>query len=141
MKILFIFSLIIGFNVHAASIQKWVDENGQVHYGDQPPMQTRSKSISVDQAPSSPGPALPRLKGSEKPKTTASSEQTEQPAQTVPADQAEAACEKARSDLSVIKRSSRIRTTDDEGNSRYMTSDEIQERRESTEADIENFCN
>lgn len=39
----------------AGSVQKWVDENGNVHYGDKPPTGIQSKQIEVAPAPAASG--------------------------------------------------------------------------------------
>jgi len=39
----------------ASGVQKWTDENGNVHYGDSPPTGTKSREITVDSAPSNNG--------------------------------------------------------------------------------------
>jgi len=36
---------------HAQAIQKWVDENGKVHYGDSPPPGAKTKSVKVQEYP------------------------------------------------------------------------------------------
>lgn len=35
----------------AAGVYKWVDENGQVHYGERPPMAGEAKSMTLEPAP------------------------------------------------------------------------------------------
>jgi len=61
MRYLIFLILVVSTSLHAGTIQKWVDENGNVHYGDAPPVSTKTENISVQSAPSNPGKALPRL--------------------------------------------------------------------------------
>ena len=89
-------------------------------------------------APSDPGKPLPRLSSGDSPTKTSSNNNS---GQEVPADQAKSACEQARGDLDVISKSSRIRLKSADGTVRYMTTEEIQARRENAEKDVAKFCN
>jgi len=123
----------------AGTILKWVDERGVVHYSDSAPAHVPSKSVSVNSAPSDPGPALPRL-------TTGNNESNnpnagkEPDPETVPDDQAQAACEQAQSDLRTINNSDRIKLRAADGSIRFMSTDEINARKEQARQDIENYC-
>ena len=56
------------------------------------------------------------------------------------ADQAKAACDAAQDDLRVISSSSRIRLKSPDGTTRYMSTEEIEQRKSQAEADIKQFC-
>ena len=62
------------------------------------------------------------------------------PTTETPEEQAKQACEQARKDLRVIQRSTRIRLKQADGTTRFMTKEEIDQRRQSSEQDIEQFC-
>lgn len=47
-----LFTIFTVFSHSAVGIQKWVDEAGNAHYGDRPPVGTEGKNIHVDSAPS-----------------------------------------------------------------------------------------
>jgi len=130
-------SLIFSTSVFAGSIQKWVDEDGNVHYGDAPPVSVNTEQVRVLGAPSDPGRALPRLStgGDDTASGTNNGDGSK-----VPADQAKIACDAAKEDLKVINSSSRIKLQSADGTSRYMTTEEIEERRKSSEADVKRFC-
>ena len=130
MRYIIYLSLICSTSLFAGSIQKWVDDEGNVHYGDAPPVSAKTKEIRVLGAPSDPGRALPRLS------TAGKSD-----ASKVPQDQAKSACEAARQDLKVISSSSRIKLKAADGSTRYMSTEEIEERRKASEEEVENFCN
>jgi len=138
MRYLIYLSLIISTSVFAGSIQKWVDDEGNVYYGDAPPVSAKTKEVRVLGAPSDPGRALPRLSTGGK---TKSASGTKDDGSKVPADQAKAACEAATQDLNVISSSNRIRLKSADGSTRYMSTDEIEKRRKASESDIEKFCN
>ena len=140
MKHLILTLLFIGFSVHAAGIKKWTDENGQVHYGDSPPAQTSSESVRVSRPPSNPGRPLPRFSSQSNEATNDPTDATQQTAAQTSEEQSQQICDQATKDLSVIKRSSRIRLQSADGESRYMTKEEIEERRKLAESDIEKYC-
>ena len=133
--------LLASMSLNAGSIHKWVDEEGNVHYGDSPPAQAKTEGVRVQSAPSNPGKALPRLS------TTSAADNndttsTGSPAgeADVPEDQAKIACDNAQEDLKIINSSSRIKLRNTDGSTRYMTTEEIEERKTQAEADVERFC-
>lgn len=140
MKRLPILLLFIACNSQAAGIQKWVDENGQVHYGDSPPAQIKAESVNVTRPPSNPGKPLPRFSGSDAEAKPEAQHPDQKPPAETSEEQAVQACEQAQKDLAVMNRSTRIRLKQADGTTRYMTAEEIEERRKQTEADIEQFC-
>ncbi len=137
--LIFLIPVLLSASVSAGTIHKWVDEEGNVHYGDAPPVKAKTESVRVQSAPSNPGRALPRLNnqaqeaaGSGAPETAGAAD--------VPADQAKIACDQAREDLQVINRSSRIKLRTADGGERYLSTEEIAERKERAEADVKQFC-
>ena len=57
-----IFALLIifaTFSLSAAEIKKWVDDDGNVHYGNHPPASRTSTQVHIDSAPSGSGNSLP----------------------------------------------------------------------------------
>ena len=142
MRLLVYLTFIVFSTANAANIHKWVDEEGNVHYSDSPPVSTSTEKVRVIGAPSNPGRALPRLgnstSGTGANNTNADEGQTT--AASVPKDQAEIACDNARKDLQVLNNSDRIQLRSTDGTTRYMTTEEIAERRKKTEEDIARFC-
>ena len=132
MRYLICLLLMVSTSLAAGTIQKWVDEDGNVHYGDAPPASMKTETIRVQRAPTDPGPALPRL----------SDEAAEQEGdQQISSEEAALACENARNDLEVINNNTRIRLQENDGNVRYLSEAEIAERRSMAEADVDRFCN
>lgn len=132
--------LAASMSLNAGSIHKWTDEDGNIHYGDSPPVSAKTEGVRVLSAPSNPGKALPRLGTSSSSNTSTGGSNTPAGADQVPEDQAKIACEKAQEDLKVIDSSSRIKLKSADGSTRYMTGEEIEERKTQSEADIERFC-
>lgn len=144
MKLLLIILFFISCSSYAAGIKKWTDENGQVHYGDSPPVKTKSESIRVNRPPSDPGKPLPRFTGS-KPEAENTAETTDTPPEQdkIPettAEQAAQQCKQAKKDLATLRRSNRIRLKSDDGKVHYMTPEEIAERKKQSQEDIDQFC-
>ena len=137
MRYIIYLSLIFSTSLFAGSIQKWVDDDGNVHYGDAPPVSAKTKEVKVLGAPSDPGRALPRLSADGDVKSTSS----DGPSNKVPKDQAKASCDAAKQDLKVINSSSRIKLKSADGTTRYMSTEEIEERRKTSEEDVEKYCN
>jgi len=142
MKYLICLFILFSSTTYAGSIHKWVDDEGNTHYGDAPPATVNTKELKVDTVPSDPGKALPRL-GSSDPasaKTAGNNSGSDNSGSKVPADQAKIACEQAQGDLKVIKSNSRVRLKNPDGTSRYMTTEEIKSRQQKAEENVKSFC-
>ena len=133
--ILAVFTSSASTSLNAGSIHKWVDDKGNVHYGDAPPTKTSSENVRVQSAPSDPGKALPRLNDPD------SSEQTAGNEQEVSEERAAQICASAKADLDVISNSARIQLQTADGNLRYLSDKEIAKRKASSKADVDRFCN
>ena len=140
MRYLIYLALFFSTSIQAGSIQKWVDEDGNVHYGDAPPVTVKTEQIKILGVPSNPGKALPRLNTSSEDDSTKSNDVPGSDSKGQPGDQAKAACEQAKEDLKVIKRSKRIKLRSADGTVRLMTPEEIEERRKNAEEDVKSFC-
>ena len=138
MRRLILLVTLVSCSLNAGQIHKWVDEDGNVHYGDAPPNTVTTEPVRVIGAPSDPGKPLPRLSTGNSPTETSSNDSS---GQEVPADQAKRACDQAKGDLDIIKNSARIRLKSADGTARYMTTEEIEARRENAEKDVARFCN
>ncbi len=146
MRYLMFLALLASMTVNAGAIKKWVDEDGNVHYGDAPPVSAQTQDVRVQAPPSNPGKALPRLSspGSDHSSggsgSAGDSTQAAAGSDEVPEDQARAACDAAQEDLKIISSSSRVKLRMADGSTRYMTTEEIEERKAQAEADAERFC-
>ncbi len=146
MRYLMFLALLASMTVNAGAIKKWVDEDGNVHYGDAPPVSAKTQDIRVQAPPSNPGKALPRLSSPDTGEATGDTATGSSPttaqagSDDVPEDQAKAACDAAQEDLKIINSSSRVKLRMADGSTRYMTTEEIEERKAQAEADVERFC-
>ena len=148
MKYLVCLFILVSSSVYADGIYKWVDEDGNTHYGDIPPPSVHTEELRVDVAPSDTGKALPRL-GTGDPETgtpksgTSESGSTDsaQPDSEISDDQAETICKEAHRERKILnnsKRRSRIRNPD--GSYRLMNIEERKAHRKQSDQDIEEFC-
>ena len=146
MRYLILLALLASMPAHAGAIKKWVDEDGNVHYGDAPPVSAQTQDVRVQAPPSNPGKALPRLSTQKSPAGSGTAPAAGDAATTaansgdVPADQAKIACDAAQDDLKIINNSSRVKLRMADGSTRYMTTEEIEERKTQAQADVERFC-
>ena len=140
MRYLIYLTLLASTSLTAGAIHKWTDADGNVFYGDTPPTSAKTEDIRVQSAPSNPGKALPRLSAPGSPVAADSDTPATDSNGNIPADQATIACDNAQQDLDVLGRSSRIKLTSTDGTTRYLTSEEIQERRAQAEDGVPRFC-
>jgi hypothetical protein len=127
--------LAVSTSLGAGAIHKWVDDKGNVHYGDAPPAKTTSKNVRVQSAPSDPGKALPRLSSPEDSDQAAGAEQE------VSEEDASQICATAKADLDIINTSDRVQLQMADGNIRDLSDAEIAERRVSSQAEVDRYCN
>ena len=136
--------LLVVFSTSAAAgtIQKWVDEDGNVHYGDAPPVSAKTKEVRVQSAPSDPGKPLPRLtddQGGESANAggggddgTSQQQNSEEDAITI--------CENARADLDILNNNTNIQLKLADGTTRALDTVEVNQRRAKAQAEIERYC-
>ena len=133
--ILTIFTSLNSTSLNAGAIHKWVDDKGNINYSDAPPAKTKSQNVRVQSAPSDPGKALPRLNSPDSSDAAAQSEQQ------LSEEQAANICASAKSDLNIINTSDRIQLQTTDGSLRYLSDEEIAERKASSQAEVDRFCN
>ena len=137
MRYLLLLTVLISVPLHAASIQKWVDEEGNVHYGDAPPVNTRSESVRVQRAPSNPGRALPRLDPTPPPDGTEAAAAANEAKRQ---EQMKINCERAQKNLTTLTSGGRIKLNEPDGESRYLDAQEISDRTVQAEKDVKTYC-
>ena len=141
MRYLIYLTLLASTSLNAGSIHKWTDADGNVFYGDAPPISAKTEGVWVQSAPSNPGKALPRLNPPDSEAASGDeSGDTDSSGNSVPADQAKAICDNAQQDMEIIMSSNRIKLKLADGSTRYLSTEEIDERRTQTEDDIKRFC-
>lgn len=137
MRYLLFLTLLFTVPLYAGSIQKWVDEEGNVHYGDAPPNNAKTEKVRVQRAPSNPGRALPRL---DAPSDEEDANTAAAAADADNEDQMRVNCERARKNLTALTSGGRIKLNEPTGESRYLDTQEISERTIQAEKDIKTYC-
>ena len=143
MRVIICLFILASSSLFAGEILKWVDEDGNIYYGDAPPISADTERVRVLSAPSNPGRALPRLSNDSSTSDNGGTKVAsgdDQEDLKIPKDQAIVACDEATADLKVINRSSRIRLRSADGSTRYMTTEEIDARREAAEEAVSLHC-
>ena len=149
LKKTFIFMTFIGLlplTAHAA-IYKWVDENGKVVYSQQKPLNTKTEKVKVSSR--IPEDTSTYNKASSKKKTddkaaTDKAANNKQAANTKPEKSPEeraASCRKAQASLQALASRGRIRVKNTEGEIRYMSEEEKQQRIKREQARVKENCN
>nr|WP_297403896.1 DUF4124 domain-containing protein [uncultured Marinobacter sp.] len=129
----------------SASVYKWTDENGVIHFGDRQPTGMAAEKLNVRSGTSSEasgGRSAPqeRLKKMEEQQKTRKEKELETAAEEARRKQREANCATARSNLDIINRNARIRVSEN-GEQRYLSPEEIAEQRTKFKALAEENCN
>jgi len=128
-------SLAFTLSICSASIYKWVDAEGNVHYGQQRPQNAAANKMDVQQhAPINrstykrPGDKKPETQTDETDKATEPKEKSETTAEPEKKKETKAekksrlaACAKARKTLATMKSAGRIRSKDKDGNISYQS--------------------
>ncbi|MCL7945865.1 DUF4124 domain-containing protein [Marinobacter sp. ATCH36] len=126
----------------AASVYKWIDENGVTHFGDRQPTGQQSESVSIRTGKSSEG-SRPspqqQVEALEEQEAEQAEQRQESAVEEARRKQREANCETARSNLSILQRNSRIRV-EENGEMRYLSEEEIEEKRNEFEEIADENC-
>lgn len=132
--------LALSTTVSAGQIYKWVDAQGNVHFGSQPP--EGQKAAEVNPNISQPKPPAPQAAPAPAETEDLVQEKLDQQARKeVAKNEAErkAYCESIRKDLAQMKANPRVRI-EDGGELRRLTEEERQERISKSEASIKENC-
>ncbi|MDN6320143.1 MAG: DUF4124 domain-containing protein [Marinobacter sp.] len=120
----------------SASVYKWTDENGITHFGDRQPVGANSETVNVRSGTSTRGSDRPsaqqRLGELQERQQADAKKEQETTVETARRKQREANCETARSNLKIIQDNARIQI-EENGELRYLTPDEIAEKRSKLE--------
>ena len=127
-----------------ASVYKWTDEDGVTHFGDRQPAGTRSEKVNVRSGGASPSATnrpspSERVKALEEQEQDAAEQRREAAAEEARQKQRQANCATARENLQVMANNARIRI-EENGELRYLTPEEITEKREQFEKIVAENC-
>lgn len=128
----------------SASVYKWTDEKGMTHFGDQQPTGVVAEKVNIRSGTSSQAPGdrqspQERLGDLQERQEGEAESRRETAAQRAKRKQREANCATARSNLNVIDSNARIRV-EENGKQRYLSPEEIAEKRINFEDIVEQNC-
>ncbi|PHQ23924.1 DUF4124 domain-containing protein [Marinobacter guineae] len=128
----------------SASVYKWTDENGVTHFGDRQPTGAKAERVNVRSGTSSDAAGKKqspqeRLQDMQDRQEGEAEKRQETAVEEARRKQREANCATARSNLDVIDRNARIRIEED-GEQRYLSEEEIAEKRAEFERIAEENC-
>ena len=132
-----VLSLCLVTSVNAATLYKWTDEEGLIHYSERPPVGvTNYERIRSE--------ATPGNKPIEYKVDTPKDEQDQASAEAANNQAASAVnqerCANARKNLEALNSFARIRVKEDDGQLRFLSEEEIVERRQEYRDVIANEC-
>ena len=130
----------------AGDIYKWVDEDGNVHYGDKP-AGAQSERMAIQSRPTDPARVAAqtqarmeaRAKEREEAAAAAAAGPSEEELQAQ-AEERRQACEQSRANLQRMVQSRRLYREDDNGEREYLNEAEMQATRQRVENEINEFC-
>lgn len=126
-----------------AEIYKWVDENGQTHFTQQPPASGQAETIEVPPPPpldDSASEVQELIEQQEAAEKSAQEARQEQQAEAERQAAIERNCAIARDNLKLYQDNPGRRMVDEEGNVYRLTEEERQQKIEESRQQIEEFC-
>ncbi len=126
---------------HAATLYKWTDDNGVIHFTEHPPAGVTNveKVRNHVGRGNSPVQYNGSRQDSSADQSTNSQQNSNNQPQRDPAVQ-KARCETARKNLDALSSFVRIREKDENGELRFLSEEEVQERRQNFKSIIEKEC-
>lgn len=127
---------------NGGSVYKWTDENGVTHFGDRQPAGSNAEQVNVRTRNANTSERITpqeQLNDLEEQQQEEQQRREETAVEEARRKQREANCATARSNLEIISRNARIRTETD-GETRYLTPEEIEEQRQKFEEIAEENC-
>ena len=140
---LIFFSMLFMFTLGAvqAGVYKWVDEDGQIHFGDQP--QKSAERVKVHKGPEIDAATQKRIDElnnfNDDEKEDDLDAEAQKKAETLRAQYKEY-CEKTRERLATLERGGRLYEVDQAGERTYLTDESRQDKINSAKQDLKDNC-
>lgn len=122
---------------------KWLDESGNVTYGDHPPLGVEAEEIRISTGTSSSTTNAASTSEAVSGTTPEGTPSASEPANTQPGltpEKAKALCEQAKNNLVILKSHALIRQTDENGEVLILDEGQKQEQIDTANAIIKDFC-
>lgn len=141
--VLALFTLMAPAMASAESVYRWTDENGVVHFGDREPVGKSSEKVSVKTGKPSGDAERPsaqeQVQALDESRAERQRREQETAVEEARRKQREARCQTAQANLQAINSNARIRIEED-GEQRYLTPEEIAEKKQQFEEIVEESC-
>lgn len=132
--------LALSTSAMAGQIYKWVDAQGNTHFGAQPPEGQQAAAVNPNiSQPKVVTPTAPKLEDSKPDAEQEKLDEEARQAATKREKERKSFCEQTRKDLAQMKANPRLRVTEN-GETRRLTEDERQARMAKSEASIKENC-
>lgn len=123
-----------GANLLAADeVYKWVDDNGVTHYQAHPPKNRKNELIMTKTGHSAPSKYGSRRTTSDTANNSTSNEE-------IASRKSPERCAKARKNLEVLENNNRVRITEENGEKRYLSPEEMVRRKQTAQVVIGQAC-
>jgi hypothetical protein len=126
-----------------AGVYKWVDENGQVHYGEKPG-NTGAEEVTIRQNETTTPRAIKKTEGDEDSDETTSEETAQKEPEwvevPVPKKEKRKLCNEAKSDLAAISGRGRMREINEKGEYIFLTEEQRQQRISAAKKKQKKYC-
>jgi hypothetical protein len=137
-RVLLCAALLAWSTLASAVVYKWVDAQGKVEYGDQPPDGVHAEVVELlgthnSRAATTPAPAAA--------KSTGTPSETKKAVDSDVAQSREKQCADAQDRYKKLVEGRRLYKTGDNGERQYLTSEEIDAERLNAKRDIDAICN
>ena len=135
---------LVAVNISYAGVYKWVDEDGQVHFGDNPQGTSKSERVKIRKAPPPDPSTLERLNSREKFLDAKEKERANEQDTLEKAEKKKAAykefCEKTRERLTMLERGGRLYAVETSGEKNYLTEEDRQAEIALAKEDLKKHC-
>lgn len=129
-----------------AKIYKWVDEQGNVHYGSERPANTRAERMRIKEKPIFGGEYSDDVKNKDEEKKKGEEKKPEKVQERLEGDaiiskkEKTKLCKQAKSRVQSIQNSGRLRAYDEKGNSRILSDKERNKRLAGAKNNVKEYC-
>ncbi len=141
MKIFPLIALLLLSVSATAAVYKWTDDIGRVHYSDKPP-ETAAEKLDIETHRTDPEQLTARLSQDEsRPETIIADQSQQEQLERERQIRRDENCERARKAQASLMSATRVYEPLPGGERRYLDQDEIDQRKASAQADVDEWCN
>lgn len=145
MFLLLLINLAPGVGVLQAEIYKWVDEQGNTHYGERPPQYGNANEVTIRKGPSAPDPVLERHRQRQQKFLDVLQQEREekkakQNRKRREREEREMRCYRSKDELETYRSAGSLYEYDGQGNKVYLNDVEREKAIKRVEEDVRRYC-